>query len=195
MDLFEVGKKDFLTTTCKLSGLILGENLANKSAEETCKKVESLFLRNGPPLKIITDNGMNFTSKKFQALMEKYGVEHARCSPHYHQGSGIAEKLVDTLKHMIQKVPKATISEACFKLNNMIRPGSKATPLSFFFGRHFCGHLLNQFNKECKIKETIQKGYPIRLLWLEDKAILTMMSSRLETEFAFRTQQQEGGVS
>ena len=52
MDLFEIGKKDFLTTTCKLSGLILGEKLANKSAEETCKKVESLFLCNAPPIKL-----------------------------------------------------------------------------------------------------------------------------------------------
>ena len=71
MNLYELDKKDFLTTTCKLSGLILGKNVANKSAEETCKKVESLFLRNGPPLKLITDNGTNFTSKKFKALIEK----------------------------------------------------------------------------------------------------------------------------
>ena len=39
----------------------------------------------------------------------------------------------------------------------MIRPGSSATPLSCFFGRRTQGHLLNLFNKECKIIETIQK--------------------------------------
>ena len=74
LDLFEVNKKDYISTPCKLSGLILGEKLPNKSAEETCKVVEGLFLRNGPPLKVVTDNRANFTSKKFQSLMEKYGV-------------------------------------------------------------------------------------------------------------------------
>ena len=74
--------------------------------------VEGLFLRNGPTLKVVTDNGANFTSKKFQALMEKYGVKHARCSPHHHQGNGAAEKSVDTLKHMLLKVPKASVAGA-----------------------------------------------------------------------------------
>ena len=133
LDLFEVNKKDYITTTCKLSGQILGEKLPNKSADETCKVVEGLFLRNGPPLKVVTDNGTNFTSKKFQALMEKYGVEHARCSPHHHQGNGSAEKSVDTLKRIFLKVPKASIAEASWKLNNMIRPGMTAMPMFCFF--------------------------------------------------------------
>ena len=46
MDLFEVGKKDFLTTTCKLSGLILGESLANKSYKITTDSGQEL-VRNG----------------------------------------------------------------------------------------------------------------------------------------------------
>ena len=58
---------------------------------------------------------------------------------------------------MIQKVLKASIGEACFELYNMIRPGSKATPLSCFFGRRTHSHLPNQFYKECRIVETIQK--------------------------------------
>ena len=115
LDLFEVNKKDFITTTCKLSGLILGEKLPNKSAEETCKTVEGLFLRNGPPLKVVKDNGANFTSKKFQALKEKVGVEHANCSPHHHQGNRLAEKSVDTLKRMLQKEPRLSVAEASFK--------------------------------------------------------------------------------
>ena len=89
--------------------------------------------------------------------MSKYSVEHTKCTPHHHQGNGIAEKSVNTLKRMIQKVPKASIAEACFKLNNMIRPGAKASPLSCFFGRKTHGHLPNKFDKERKIAKTIQK--------------------------------------
>ena len=112
LDLFKINKKDFITITCKLLGQILGEKLANKSAEETCRVLENLFLRNGPPLKIITNNGTNFTSRRFKTLMNKYMVEHARCSPHNHSGNGSAEKSVDTLKRMMMKVPTATIGEA-----------------------------------------------------------------------------------
>ena len=54
MDLFETNKKDFLTGTDKLSGLILGEKLKNKSADETCRVVEALFQRMGPPTKFVT---------------------------------------------------------------------------------------------------------------------------------------------
>ena len=108
-------------------------------------------------MKVVTDNGTNFTSKKFQSLMERYGVEHACCSLHHHQGNGLAEKSVDTLKRMLLKVPKASIAEACLKLNNMVRPGMKATLMSCFFGRRTRGHLPNLFDPECQIVETIQK--------------------------------------
>ena len=108
-------------------------------------------------MKIITDNGTNFTSRRFKTLMDKYMVEHARCSPHHHAGNGSAEKSVDTLKRMLLKVPSATIEEASWKLNNMVRPGMKSTPMECFFGRRTRSHLTNDFNKECKIVETLYK--------------------------------------
>ena len=42
MDLLEVSKKDFFTTTGQLSGLILGENLANKSYKITTNSGQEL---------------------------------------------------------------------------------------------------------------------------------------------------------
>ena len=156
-DLFEIDKKDFLTVTCKLSGQILGEKLKNKSAEETCRALENLFLKMGPPLKIISDNGTNFTSRRFKSLMNKYMIEHARCSPHHHAGNRAAEKSVDTLKRMLMKVPTATVEEASWKLNGMVRPGMKSSPMECFFGRRTRSHLPNAFNRECQIVETLYK--------------------------------------
>ena len=59
-------------------------------------------MRIGPPIKLVTNNGANFTSKKLTALMSKYSVEHAKCSPHHHQGNGFAKKAVDILKRLLQ---------------------------------------------------------------------------------------------
>ena len=75
MDLFKIKRKDFLPCTDKLSGFNLGEKLKIKSADKTCRVVEALFLRMGHPIKLVMDNGWNFTSEKFTSL-EKYGVEH-----------------------------------------------------------------------------------------------------------------------
>ena len=58
---------------------------------------------------------------------------------------------------MLQKVPKASIAEASWKLNNMTRPGMTATQMSCFFGRRTRGHLPNLFDCECQIVKTIQK--------------------------------------
>ena len=58
---------------------------------------------------------------------------------------------------MLLKVPKASIAEACWKLNNMVQPGMKATPMSCFFSRRTRSHLPNDFNRECQIVETIYK--------------------------------------
>ena len=57
---------------------------------------------------------------------------------------------------LLQKVPKASLAEACFKLNNQLRPGAKASPLSCFFGRTR-GELPNLFDKECKIADMLEK--------------------------------------
>ena len=51
-----------------------------------------MFLKVGPTLELITDNGTNFTSHKFKQLMQKYSYEHAKGSPRHHQGNEAAEK-------------------------------------------------------------------------------------------------------
>lgn len=67
MDLFKVNKKNFITTTCQLFGLKVGEPMNNTSAEEAVCVLESLFLKVLPPSKIV---------EAFVNLMTKYGIVH-----------------------------------------------------------------------------------------------------------------------
>ena len=157
--------------------------------------MENLFLRNGPPLKVVTDNGCNFTSRRFQSLMQKYGVEHARCSPHHHSGNGSAEKSVDTLKRMMLKVPKANIAEASWKLNNMVRPGMETTPMNCFLGRRMRSHLPNDFNRECKIVETLYKRIQNQFNIAQNGLTITMIPLVLETASGSRILRQGNGTS
>ena len=61
------------------------------------------------------------------------------------------------LKHVLKKVQNAAIGEACLLLNLRIRPGSKATPLSLFFGSKTRGDLPNMFGKLCHIMKTVKQ--------------------------------------
>ena len=88
--------------------------MKNKTAEETSRAMEEVFLTLGPPTTIRTDNGKNFTSSRFTKLMQKYEIHHEKCSTNYHQANGAAEKSMDNLKRMIKKVGKKTnIQELC----------------------------------------------------------------------------------
>ena len=77
--------------------------------------------------------------------------------PHHHRRNGIAEKSVDTLKRIMQKVPNTKVEKACFKLNSRIRPGAKASPLSCFFGRKSRGDLPNMLDKVRHIIEIVER--------------------------------------
>ena len=157
-DLFEIEKKIFITVTDRLSGLILGDRVEDKSAAETTKALESIFIKLGPPSHMRTDNCTNFSSEKFAKLMQKYGIHHTSCSPEYHQGNGAAEKSVDTLKKMLRKTGKnSDIRELCYKLNCRIRPGAGCTPMEAFFGKRVKSDLPNAFAKECAVMTTIEK--------------------------------------
>ena len=130
-NIFEIEKKIFITVTDRLSGLILGDRLKDKSAAETTKALESIFVKLGPPGHMRTDNGTNYLSEKFAKLMDKYGIHHTSCSPEYHQGNGAAEKAVDTLKKMLRKTGKnSDIRELAYKLNCRIRMEPDVLPWS-----------------------------------------------------------------
>ena len=57
--MFEIDKKIFITVTDRLSGLILGSKIKDKSALKTTKALENIFVKLGPPTNIRTDNGTN----------------------------------------------------------------------------------------------------------------------------------------
>ena len=55
------------------------------------------------PDTIISDNGTQYTGKPFQDLCHWWGINHITSSPHYPRSNGFAERMVGTVKHILQK--------------------------------------------------------------------------------------------
>ena len=155
-DLFETNKKDFITVTDRISGLILSEQIKNKTAKETIRAIKSFMFKLGVPVTLRSDCGTNFMAREFADFCKEYGINHVHSSPYYHEGNGASEKSVDTLKRMMRKNKTKTIEELSYQLNHMARKGQSASPIQMYFGRDIRGPLPNQLSHDCDIKQAIE---------------------------------------
>jgi len=67
-----------------------------------------VFQRFGLPEQLRTDNGPQYASEEFRALMKRYDIAHVTSSPHYAQSNGMAERAVREAKKLLRKIPYGT---------------------------------------------------------------------------------------
>ncbi|ORD93650.1 YI31B [Enterospora canceri] len=66
----------------KIDGITIGKGLEN-----------GWIKKFGPPKKILTDNGLGYSSKEVQQVYARHGIERLHLSPYNPQGNGIAERI------------------------------------------------------------------------------------------------------
>lgn len=64
---------------------------------------ENVLSRFGTPRTIISDGGMHFCNRPFEALMKKYGITHKVATPYHPQTSGQVEISNREIKNILQK--------------------------------------------------------------------------------------------
>jgi transposase InsO family protein len=87
---------------CK-SKFLFAEKMKNKSAESVIAILRTLFLLEGAPSIIHTDNGREFVNATLRALCEEYRVRHVRGLPRCPNMQGQVERVNQTLARALAK--------------------------------------------------------------------------------------------
>ena len=100
-------------------------------------KIKGQFARHGIPNTVMSDNGPQFTSEKFQSFAQKWGFKTITSSPHYPQSNGKAESAVKTAKQILKKakMDKKDPFLAMLNYRNTPTQGLDASPVQRLMNR------------------------------------------------------------
>ena len=112
VDFAEVRGQSFFLAVDSHSKLLEVIPMSTTVAEATISGLRLLFLRFGLPVQIVSDNGPQFTSHKFKVFLEKNGIKHTSSPPYHPASNGLAERHVQTFKHMFKKTDRDFICSA-----------------------------------------------------------------------------------
>ena len=97
-DLFSFKGKDFLITVDYYSNFWEIDQLASTSATTVITKLKNHFARYGCPDTVVSDNGPQFSSRKFAHFLETWEFKHRTISPGNSKSNGRVELAVKTAK-------------------------------------------------------------------------------------------------
>jgi transposase InsO family protein len=72
-------------------------------SETVIRKLKVMLARHGIPEKVVSDNGPQYASREFADFAKSWDFKHTTSSPTYSQSNGLAEKGVQTAKHLLEK--------------------------------------------------------------------------------------------
>ena len=82
--------------------------IRNKQSRTICKALENNVLPSLPriPVRILTDNGPEFTSEEFKILLERYNIVHVRTTPYKPASNGAIERVNRTIGELLRILTK-----------------------------------------------------------------------------------------
>ena len=113
------------------------DKLQDTKATTTVRKLKAQFARHGIPDIVVSDNGPQFSSEKFNQFADVWGFEHRTSSPGHPQGNGKAESAVKTAKKLIRKAKTAGEDPYLAMLAHRNTPteGTESSPVQRLMGR------------------------------------------------------------
>ena len=78
--------------------------MSTATSHFTIEKLRSIFATHGLPRVFVTDNGSQFTSAEFQALMKGNGIKHICSLPYHPSTNGLAERAVQSFKEHVKRL-------------------------------------------------------------------------------------------
>ena len=134
------------------TGFIILEPLRSTAMKEASNVIRSIFGRFGPPRRIITDGGPEYSSihKAIDEMTTQWGcsAERVTTAPHTPRATGKAERAIQDVKRLIYKFCSTISSSGNYKqhwakvlgnvefgLNTRIHPVNRLSPFQLVFNR------------------------------------------------------------
>ena len=102
-DIFAFEGHHYLVLVDYYSKYIEVTKLYYLDSQDTIEALKEHFSRHGIPAKLVTDCGVQYTSKEFETFARGYNFEHVLASPKYLRANGEAEAAVKTVKSLWRK--------------------------------------------------------------------------------------------
>ena len=136
-DLFEIKGQNYMVCIDCFSNFIEVDHLPTITSSRVITIMKKLFARYGIPKVLLTDAGVQFTSRDFQVFLQTWGVHHVQSSPGHHSANGKAEAAVKVAKHLLIKAGRegADPNIALLEQRNTPRQDTGLSPVQMAFGR------------------------------------------------------------
>ena len=80
--------------------------------QKTLRYLRDLFLTEGVPSVVMTDNGPPLNGEEFKCFAREFDFKHETSSPHFHQSNGFIEVMVTKVKTAYKKMDGSPNSQA-----------------------------------------------------------------------------------
>ncbi len=135
-EFFDLGNETYLVACDQFSNFPFYAKVSSPTASALIAALRTIFLQTGFPRVFLSDGGPAFRSASVQAFLKLGSCLHRVSSPRYAQSNGAAERVVQTIKALKQKVSTPDdLFLAVLQLQNTPRPDTELSPSAIFFGR------------------------------------------------------------
>ena len=130
MDLFTMDDSTFLLVVDVTSRFPVVRILSSETANSVINALKGIYCDFGLPKRVLTDNGPCFKSKNFVEFHEKLSITVEKSSAYNHQSIGSVERMVQTIKQIINKNAENTwLAMLIFRATDI--PGINKSPSEF----------------------------------------------------------------
>ena len=133
VDLFELNKDHYILMVDYFSRYPEAIKLSSTTSAAVITVMKSIFARHGIPEVVRSDNGPQFSAEEFAKFANCYGFQHVTSSPRYQQSNGQVERMVQTVKKMIQKSDDPYLAIMSYRATP--HPWCNLSPAELLMGR------------------------------------------------------------
>ena len=108
--------------------------LSTTTSSSVIQTMKAIFARHGVPEQVVTNHGPQYASREMKEFASSYGFCHITSSPLHPQGNGHAERMVQTVKRLLQDADDSFM--ALLNYRSTPFPSCGLSPSELLYGRH-----------------------------------------------------------